>query len=136
MGTCRKIFVLAILALLPVTADNAYAAGRQSANPALWRIESATGKAYILGSYHILRRGIVWATPPLVTAMSEADEFIFEAELGEDRMAEAQEYIDTTGYLPEGQTLRTMLSPEGLATYQQIVRRLPLDIREMDKLRP
>lgn len=68
--------------------------------------------------------------------MAEADEFIFEAELSEDQMAEAQAFIDSTGYLPEGQTLRTMLSPEGLATYQQIVRRLPLDIRELDKLRP
>ena len=68
--------------------------------------------------------------------MSQADEFVFEAALGKEDMVEAQAFIDTTGYLPEGQKLRDMLSPEVLATYQEILRRLPLNAVEMDKLRP
>jgi uncharacterized protein YbaP (TraB family) len=125
------------LALLPSRDANAAAAPR-SVHPAFWKIENVNGTStvYLFGSYHILKRGIRWVTPTLVSAMEQSDEFVFEVQVTEEPMKEAQAFIDSAGYLPDGQTLRGMLSPEALQKYQSLIRGLPLDIREMDKLRP
>jgi uncharacterized protein YbaP (TraB family) len=68
--------------------------------------------------------------------MEKSDAFVFEVQVTEEPMKDAQQFIDSAGYLPEGQTLRGMLSPEALKKYQALIHDLPLDIREMDKLRP
>jgi uncharacterized protein len=143
MGTLRNILtsvaLVATLGLSASTAAAATAASRAAAaniHPAFWVAEKDGGKVYIFGSYHILKKGVRWVTPALVAAMEKSDAFVFEVPVGEDAMPDAQAFIDSRGYLPEGQSLRAMLSPEALTRYQQLLSGLPLKPREMDKLRP
>jgi hypothetical protein len=51
-------------------------------------------------------------------------------------MAEAQDFIDKQGYLPEGQTLSGMLSQQALQDYRAVLGKLPLKPAEMDRLHP
>jgi uncharacterized protein YbaP (TraB family) len=136
-STLRRTAAMAVLLGLAASAQPASAAS-SPVHPAFWKVENVNGtsRVYLFGSYHILRRGIRWVTPTLVDAMKESDEFVFEVQVTEEPMKDAQQFIDSEGYLPEGQTLRGMLSSDGLTKYQEILRDLPLDIREMDKLRP
>jgi uncharacterized protein YbaP (TraB family) len=136
--TLRCVAVLALIGGLIIFSQSASAAAANKVHPAFWKVENVNGtsKVYLFGSYHILRRGIQWVTPALVAAMAESDEFIFEVQVTPEPMKDAQAFIDSQGYLPEGKTLRGLLSPEVLKKYQDVVRSLPLDIREMDKLRP
>ena len=139
MGTLRHILTSVALAAtltLSATTTAAVAARAPDPHPALWLAEKDGGKVYIFGSYHILRKGVVWATPALVGAMEKSDGFVFEVPVGTESMPDAQAFIDSRGYLPQGKTLRAMLSPESLTRYQQLLSGLPLKPAEMDKLRP
>jgi uncharacterized protein YbaP (TraB family) len=139
MGMLHKIVsAVATVAALAVSVSLAAAAtvSRDNIHPALWLAEKDGGKVYIFGSYHILKKGVIWVTPALVSAMEKSDAFVFEVPVGAESMPDAQAFIDSRGYLPEGQTLRAQLSPEALQHYQQLLAGLPLKPREMDKLRP
>jgi uncharacterized protein YbaP (TraB family) len=52
------------------------------------------------------------------------------------RMAEAQAFIEERGYLPQGQTLSGLLSPNALEDYRALLADLPLNPGEMDRLQP
>ena len=103
---------------------------------ALWEVENEDSKVYIFGSYHILRNDTKWITEALVSAMEKSDTFVLEAPVDEEEMLEAQQYIDTQGYLPDGENLRCMLSVEALNAYQEMLRDLPLDLGTVDRMRP
>lgn len=105
-------------------------------SPALFVVESGDSKVYIFGSYHILKANTRWMTPTLREAIYESDAFVFESPVTPEKMPEAQQYIDSEGYLPDGQTLRGLLSQDALDSYHTVLRGLPLDPREMDRLRP
>ena len=139
MGLSRRLiesFVCGVLFLGAVTAARADAASGL-AHPALWRIENGFHQVYVFGSFHILKKGVSWVTPTIVAAMEKADAFVFEVPVTEKApMADAQDYIDKQGYLPEGKTLSGMLSEQGLQAYQAVLAKLPLRPGEMDKLHP
>jgi uncharacterized protein YbaP (TraB family) len=105
-------------------------------HPALWKIENGETVVYIFGSHHILRRNTDWITGPLVDIVDSADEFVFEANVTENYMPDAQEFIDESGYLPEGESLNNMLSPETRTSLRSLLRGLALDPDEVDRLEP
>jgi uncharacterized protein YbaP (TraB family) len=68
--------------------------------------------------------------------MEEVDEYVFEVEPTEERMPDAQAFIDGSGYLPEGTSLRNMLTDETRNSLRVLARRLGLNANEMDRQRP
>jgi uncharacterized protein len=143
MGKVRKFLISSVVAaaagLAAVTqadAARAPAPPKNDFHPALWKVEKNGSTVYVFGSYHILNKDVRWMTPSLLAVLQRADAFVFEVPVGPEAMPAAQEFIDSRGYLPQGQSLRAMLSPQVLPRYQQLIRRLPLKPKEMDKLRP
>jgi uncharacterized protein YbaP (TraB family) len=123
-----------VLAYIP-PADAALFFEREN-HPALWLVEDGQSKIYIFGSHHVLKSGTRWMTERLLDAVEEADAFVFEVEPSEKWMPDAQDFIDGSGYLPEGARLRDLLSEEALASYHRVMRDLDLDPLEMDKQQP
>lgn len=140
MSLCRRIgnAFSGALAFAAFAFAPAQAAGAGTGpHPALWRIENGSSTVYVFGSFHILRRGVSWITPALVDVLGKVDSFVFEVPVTEKAaMADAQDFIDTHGYLPEGQTLSGLLSAEALTHFKAVVAGLSLKPQEVEKLRP
>ena len=105
-------------------------------HPALWKIEHGDSKAYIFGSHHVLKEGTRWVPSSFTNIMEEVDEFVFEVEPTEERMPDAQAFIDGSGYLPDGTSLQNMLTEETRGSLRVLARRLRIDPDEMDRQRP
>lgn len=126
------------LALLSLGATDAKAAlffDRWN-HPALWKVEHGDATVYIFGSHHVLKEGTRWVPRSFTDVMEEVDEFVFEVEPTEERMPDAQDFIDGSGYLPEGTSLQNMLNEDTRDSLRVLARRLGIDADEMDRQRP
>lgn len=102
----------------------------------LWRYSSATATVFLVGSVHMLKETLYPLPEPYESAFSQSDTLVMEVDvnaltLGE-QMAKMMEY----GRLPEGETLRTTLSPE---LYERLSDRLSsdgMDIAMFESMNP
>jgi uncharacterized protein YbaP (TraB family) len=94
----------------------AFAAGAiataASAAPALWKVSDGDSSIWLFGSIHILDAGVQWRTPAFDAALADADEIYFELVLNGETMTELAALAAEKGYLPQGQTLADVLSPD------------------------
>lgn len=129
---------LIALVLLSLSASDAKAAlfFERWNHPALWKIEHENATVYIFGSHHVLKENTKWVPRSFTDIMEEVDEFVFEVEPTEERMPDAQAFIDGSGYLPDGTSLQNMLTEETRGTLRVLARRLGIDAAEMDRQRP
>ena len=56
--------------------------GTANAAPALWEVSDADSKVWLFGSMHVLPPTITWRTPAIETALTEAEQVYFEADIG------------------------------------------------------
>ncbi len=110
-GIARKI-LLALGLLL-----GGAAAADAPAGPALWHVRGAGGEVYLLGSIHMLPPDVQWRSPAIAAAVKRADIFVFEVSEDAKSMAHMKALVATRGMLPEGQTLRGLISPDKRADF-------------------
>jgi uncharacterized protein YbaP (TraB family) len=67
-----------VFALLTAAAFVICAARPVEASPALWVVQSATGKLYLFGTVHLLRDGTQWHSPELEAAIKECQDLYLE----------------------------------------------------------
>ncbi|HMI96533.1 MAG TPA: TraB/GumN family protein [Micropepsaceae bacterium] len=103
--------------------------------PALWKVVNSKSTIYLLGSIHVLPINFSWHAPAIDQAIGAADVFVFEANL-DFGTAEFHYFMDNFGYLPRGQTLHAMLSPEARKQYVTLIQDMHLDPNRLDYLRP
>jgi uncharacterized protein YbaP (TraB family) len=101
----------------------------------MWKLLNGKSTVYFLGSVHVLPVNLSWRTPAIDQAIGAADVFVFEANL-DFSTAELHYFIDKYGYLPRGQTLHAMLSPEARKQYVTLIQDMHLDPNRLDYLRP
>jgi uncharacterized protein YbaP (TraB family) len=106
-----------------------------SAYPAMWKLVNGKSTVYFLGSVHVLPVNLSWRAPAIDQAIEAADIFVFEANL-DFSTAEFHYFMDNSGYLPRGQTLHAMLSPDARKQYLTLIRDMHLDPNRVDYLRP
>jgi uncharacterized protein YbaP (TraB family) len=112
-----------------------HAGSLKAPQPALWKVVNGKSTVYLFGSIHILPVGFPWHTEAVDRAMGAADAFVFEADLDYSG-AEFHYYLDNFGYLPRGQTLHKLLSPEAQEQYFALIRNMHFDLNKIDYLRP
>ena len=109
-------------ALLFLLAASATQAQQQNyvieAHPAMWKVNTPTATAYLLGSIHLLPPNVHWQTPQIEAAMKKADTFVFEVPIDEAATKQIADYINANGTLPNGVTLPSLLSPKQLKDYK------------------
>ena len=67
-----------LAALFSTAALFIFAIRPATAAPALWLVQSATGKVYLFGTVHMLRGGTQWRSPELEAAMKESQDLYLE----------------------------------------------------------
>ncbi len=83
--------------------------GGIEAHPAFWTVKGPAGKAYLLGSIHLLPPNVRWRSPGITAAMAEADTFVLEVASDDVSKARIAEIIKSEGTLPPDRSLPSLL---------------------------
>ena len=132
-------FVWAVaVALLIAIVPLAYGQGRQvpdTATPPLWVVEKDGRKLYLFGSLHLLPPHTKWSYPALEQARAEAQVFVFEAPL-DDAGTGMMRFVEKSGKLPYGQTLKKVLSEKEHEALENAAWRVHYPPKLLEPLRP
>ena len=119
------------IALSPVAARDAAA---QVDAPALWRAAGPKGSVYLFGSFHLLPADVKWRTPAVESALSQAAVVVFETDFAGTQ--DPQALIAKYGFLPPGQTLRSLLPASTNAELEKTASELEIPPLSLAPLRP
>ena len=126
-----------VQAFLVVCAVAAPAMAR--AEPPVWVVKSPTTTITIFGIIPNAPKDLAWKQPALDPALAGAKELWFEAPLGLPDPLTAIRLLttmNTQGYLPNGETLSTRLSPEGRARLARAATKYNIPMEKLDRMRP
>jgi len=122
------------LAFSPVATRDAAA---QIDAPALWRVAGPKGSVFLFGSFHLLPADVKWRTPAVESALSGAAVVVFETDFaGAQDPPVSQALIAKYGFLPPGQTLRSILSTSTNAELEKTAAELEIPPTSLAPLRP
>ena len=107
-----------------------------AAKPALWKVADEDTTIYLFGTVHILPKGIDWAGPAITGALAESDQLITEIPTGAEAEAAMQQMALAKGMLPQGTTLRSLLSDEQKAKYEAALGTLGVPPAAFDPFKP
>lgn len=106
------------------------------ATPALWKVADEDTTIYLFGTVHALPDGIEWYRGPIADALGASDILVTEIEMSPESMATTQNLVMTKGVLPEGETLRDMLTDEQRTAYEAALARVELPPAAFDRFEP
>lgn len=106
------------------------------ATPALWKLSDKDTTIYLFGTVHALPKGIDWDHGAVAKAMESAGALVTEVPMKAMDAPETQAMFLQHAKLPEGQTLRGLLDPEQLKTYEAAMTKLGLPVATFDKFEP
>jgi uncharacterized protein YbaP (TraB family) len=105
--------------------------------PALWRVAGPKGNVFLFGSFHLLPADVKWRTPAVESALNEAAVVVFETDFaGAQDPRVSQALIAKYGFLPPGQTLRSVLSTSTNAELEKTATDLEIPPPSLAPLRP
>ena len=121
-----------------VPADDTLAATPPAgeSGPALWRVADEDTTVYLFGTVHALPENIEWYRGPVQTALAGSDVLVTEIPLAAMKDPASQQVIMGMAMLPEGQSLRAMLSDEQRTTYEAALGSLSLPPAAFDRFEP
>ena len=130
---------LALFASAPALADGHSSAAAKSSEvsgPAMWKIADADTTIYLFGTVHALPEGIDWYKDDIAKALTTSDTLVTEIRMDKQSEARMQAVAMQKAMLPEGTTLRSLLSEEQTATYEAALGELGLPAPAFDRLEP
>ena len=115
----------------------ALAACVHAAGPPVWTAHGSDGgEVTLFGSVHLLQASTRWRSARVDARLARADRLMFEIPLDEATDASAAAKLLALGRLPEGQTLRPLMSPAGARQLEGVAGRLGLPMASLDHMRP
>ncbi len=118
----------------PVAAQQAPAAAPATARPAMWKVADADTTIYLFGTVHALPKGIGWFDGAVANAFETSQELV--TEIVETDPGQMQAAVMATGTLPEGKSLRGMLTPPQRTAYEAAMKANGLPEAAFDRLKP
>lgn len=110
------------------------AAAPATARPALWKIADADTTIWLFGTIHALPAGVDWMEGPVAAAIKDSAELV--TEIPETPQAEMQAAVLQNALLPEGKTLRGLLSDDDRARFERALSRFGLPVEAFDRFEP
>lgn len=134
MKRCFRFLLLAVLLSTPSSpaAEVTNAASRHT----LWQAEGKSNVVYLLGSIHLLKSSDYPLPRAIRNAYTNSGIAVFETDLQEMNKPETQLRVMKKAALPEGETLKTQLSPEVYTAFQKELQRVGVPGIMFEKLKP
>jgi uncharacterized protein YbaP (TraB family) len=102
--------------------------------PALWKVSDADTTIYLFGTIHALPKGLDWYQGDLARAFESSDTLVTEIL---DRTPEQMRPIVLAkASLPEGQSLRGLMTPKERAAYEKTLATNALPAAALDRFQP
>lgn len=108
----------------------------KTGSPALWKVADEDTTIYLFGTVHALPEDVEWSTPTLENALAESDSIVTEIKMGPEIGQEMQTLVMTKGVLPQGTTLRSLLSEEQKTSYEEAMGKLSVPPAAFDQFEP
>ncbi len=105
-----------------------------AARPAMWKVADADTTIYLFGTVHALPKGITWFDGAIATAFDQSQELV--TEITDSDPAQMQAAVLARGTLPEGQTLRSLLTDKQRTDYEAALKTYNLPAESFDRLKP
>ena len=102
--------------------------------PALWQVGDEDTTIYLFGTVHALPQGRNWFDGRIERAFNSADELVTEIDVSD--AAGSAQALQTASLLPEGQSLRALMSAEDRAQYDEALVGLGLPVEALDRYEP
>ena len=102
--------------------------------PALWQVADSDTTIYLFGTVHALPQATTWYDGRIERAFNSADELVTEIDTA-DAGASAQA-LQTASMLPEGQSVRALMSADDRQKYEAALVGLGLPVEALDRYEP
>ena len=109
-------------------------AGAVVVHPALWRLSRGAATVYLFGTVHALPPGVGWFAGPVASAFSTSGELV--TEIIDRSPEEMRGIVAARALLPQGQSLRVLLSRADRVRYERTLRANGLPVDAFDRFRP
>lgn len=106
------------------------------AAPPIWVVKDGDSEMLLFGSIHVLPPGLAWRPAALDAGLKRADDLWFELPAGPAAEQEIARLAATTGVLPPGQSLFTLLTPRDAELLIRAADSFGLDKTTLDRLEP
>lgn len=104
--------------------------------PALWKVADEDTTIYLFGTIHALPKDVDWYKGPIAEALGSSDAFITEVMMDEKAAGRMQELVGTTAILPQGTTLRSLMTEEQRTHYETAMAKLGMPAAAFDQFEP
>ena len=102
--------------------------------PALWRVTDKDTTIYLFGTVHALPKDKPWFDGRIERAFNSSNELVTEIDVGS--AAQSATALQAASLLPEGQSLRSMMTPENRQQYEAALVGLGLPVEALDRNEP
>lgn len=102
--------------------------------PALWAVSDDDTTIYLFGTVHALPKDKTWFDGRIERAFNAADELVTEIDLAD--AARSAQSLQAAALLPEGQTLRALMSSDNRLEYEAALVTLGLPVDALDRVEP
>lgn len=107
-----------------------------SSVPAMWQVADDDTTIYIFGTVHMLPADVEWYSGGVKAALDATDTLVTEIDMTPEKMAAAGQMMQQLGSLPEGQTLRELMSDEQRTIYETGLAKLSIPPESFDGMEP
>ncbi|PLK23579.1 TraB/GumN family protein [Porphyrobacter sp. TH134] len=125
-----------VLATEPAPTTAAAPAAPTGNGPALWKVADEDTTIYLFGTVHVLPQGVEWYDTTIAAALEGSETIVTEIPMNAAADAQLQQLTMAKGMLPQGTTLRSLLTPEQAATYSAAVAKLGMPVEALDTFKP
>ena len=102
--------------------------------PALWRVADADTTIYLFGTVHALPQGKNWFDGRIERAFNASDELVTEIDVS--GAASSAQALQAASMLPEGQSLRALMTADDRQQYEAALVGLGLPVEALDRYEP
>lgn len=104
--------------------------------PALWRVADEDTTIYIFGTVHVLPESANWYSGRIKSALDSSDTLVTEIDMSPAALARIPQVVQQIAVLPEGTTVRSLMTDDERATYEGALAKLGYPANTFDRLEP
>lgn len=131
-----RLAALALVAGLAATSCSKKGGVSSGKGPAMWHVADADSDVYIFGSFHLLPAGVNWQRADIKTAFNKAMLLVLETDVRNENSGAVAGLVTQYGIASKDQPLRSRLSPEERAKFEEVCTALKLPAERLDAFQP
>ncbi len=135
-GLKRNLIAFFLIVLFPFAIFCSKQIGSKNGETFLWQIQSNTNTSYILGSIHFLKKDMYPLNKKIENAFEESSVLVVEANLSNDKIAEAILLIMQRGMYAGDKILKNNISKKTYTLAEKKLKEYGMDISNFQKFKP